>query len=49
MSVLDCANQAVFQRQLKTEQAVRFIMKLTGTDEQTARRAVQSTVTWYRN
>ncbi len=48
MTVLDCANTAIFQRQLKTEQAVRFIMKHTGIDEESARRAIQSTVTWYR-
>lgn len=48
MSLLDCANTAIFQRQLKTEQAVRFVMKQTGTDEESARRAIQSTVLWYR-
>lgn len=47
-AVLDCANVAVFQRQLKTEQAVRFIMKHTGTDEESARRAIQGAVLWYR-
>ena len=48
MSVLDCANTAIFQRQLKTEQAVRFIVKLTGADEESARQAIQDTLLWYR-
>jgi hypothetical protein len=48
MTVLDCANAAIFERQLKTEQAVRFIVKHTGTDEESARRAIQDTLLWYR-
>ena len=48
MSLLDCANTAIFQRQLKTEQAVRFVVKHTGVDEESARRAIQNTLLWYR-
>ena len=48
MSLLGCANTAIFQRQLKTEQAVRFIVKLTGVNEESARAAIQDTLLWYR-
>jgi energy-coupling factor transporter ATP-binding protein EcfA2 len=47
-AVMQSANTAIFERQLKTEQAIRFVMKLTGTGEESARRAIQDTLLWYR-
>lgn len=42
------ANQAVFQLQLGTRDAVRFIQRNTGTDEGTAKQAVRSVATFHK-
>lgn len=42
------ANQAVFQLQLSTRDAVRFIQRNAGTDENTARQAVRAVTTFHK-
>jgi len=42
------ANQAVFQLQLNSNNAVRYIQRNAGVDQATARQALMRTVTFYK-
>lgn len=42
------ANQAVFQLQLKTRDAVRFIQRNADVDESTAKQAVKTVTTFHK-
>lgn len=46
---LETANEAIFQNQMNTEQAVRYVVKQADVDTQTARHAVQEVLTGYKN
>lgn len=49
MSHLEAAaNEAVFQLQFNTRDAVRYVMRNARTDEMTARQIVKQTVTFHR-
>lgn len=50
MSTLELAAiEAVFHRQLNTNEAVRFIMKQVGVDSTTAERSITEAATHYKN
>jgi len=42
------ANQAVFQLQFNTRDAVRYVVRNTGVDQATAQAAVKSAVTFHK-
>jgi hypothetical protein len=42
------ANQAIFQLQFNTRDAVRYVQRNTGTDEKTAQQAVRSATVFHR-
>lgn len=42
------ANEAVFQLQFNSREAVRYIERNAGVDEKTARQALKATVTFHR-
>ena len=45
---LETANEAIFQNQMTTEQAVRYVVKNADVDTQTAKQAVQEVMTGYK-
>ena len=47
-AALDKANEAIFQNQMSTDQAVRYVVKQAGVDSATARRAIQTVLTGYK-
>jgi hypothetical protein len=48
-SVLDRANEAVFYFQYNTKKAVEYVVKNSETDSKTAKQALMSVMTYYKN
>lgn len=46
--VINVANQAVFQLQLNTNEAVRYVVKEAGVDARTAGQALKEVMTGYK-
>lgn len=44
----EMANQAVFQLQFRTREAVRYVQRNAGVDEKEAERAIRSVTTFHR-
>jgi hypothetical protein len=47
--VENMANQAVFQLQFNTRDAVRYVVRNTGIDQSTAQQAVKRAVTFHKH
>ena len=47
-AVMQAANEAVFQRQLNTYHAVKYVVRETGVNSAVAQEAVRQTVTWHK-
>ncbi len=47
-NVESMANQAVFQLQFNTRDAVRYVQRNTGVDQSTAQQAVKTVVTFHK-